>query len=257
MVDFRKSPTSADGHPLVRLDGPTNADGKPVFVTSPGREVFSIKYQGRDDDEVGVQRGLGNPFQVTFAGDETAISGGFDDERYEALQEFSFLDPIEIHEGFVSWTSNFNHEDELELYLKLEATSATETPGTGNANVVEGYLLVPANGDGSHTVDLGSAVPIPATPDNGFWDVDPQTGAIVASPTPGQAKFHLLLVPAPNQYLLDRIPLLDASRRFIPQPDKPQWFHQNWILCLRVTTKVSKTGTVGGMIKLYRSNVGR
>lgn len=248
MADFRKKIN-------VSLDGPKNPlDNKPIFTTSPSTEGYNTKFQGRGDDFENGIRGLGPKMAVTFDGYEEPISGGMDDGMYEKIQEFGFIEPIEINDGHISWTDDFSINDEVELYIKIGATQVTSTPGVGNVNVFS-HVIVPTAGDGYYTIDLNNAVPVPASDANGFWDVDFITGVITPNVT-GTGKYHLLDIQVSNQYLIDRISLFHKINVFDVDPYKAEWVHQNWIVVLRVISK-EPIGSVSGWMMIFRRELGR
>lgn len=65
--------------------------------------------------------------------------------------------------------------DTIDFSAYAPATSVSSTPGTGNCNLVTvggggASIIVPAAGNGSSTVDLTAAIPVPNLAGTGFWD---------------------------------------------------------------------------------------
>lgn len=85
------------------------------------------------------------------------------------------------------------------LKVTIPGTPTVPAGGTGNADTINlpgpGFrMIIPAPGTGPRNVDLATAYPVPAGGD-GYWDVDPDTGEITPSATPGAADWHLLTIP--------------------------------------------------------------
>ena len=151
--------TTAGGVSLFALDAPSEADKKPVMVNSPATEGTFTWLTSRGDDlspSSGSGRGTGPQAFLSF------------DEPGTKEVEIQFIEPVELHDGHVSWrpTSDWGFEDSWSLSVRLPATTVTpNAENKGNCNKVDtgqGFsVIVPANGDGAYDVDLTKAVPIP------------------------------------------------------------------------------------------------
>jgi hypothetical protein len=232
---------------LVQLDGPLEADKKPIVVVSPATQGLFTFLTGRADIPGGP--GLGTPLRLDFTGPESKVL------------EFSFSEPIEINDGQIWWrpSASWGPDDEFSVGMRMPATVATPTPGTGNVNVVAlgpgAELYVPAAGDGSHTVDLANAVPVRAPAHNGFWSVDDWTGAITPSASPGQASWNLLSFDVIG-YLVRSISCGHPLGVWDIDVYKTEWIHQNWKLRFEVNKASAGAGTIGGWMLTFRETVG-
>lgn len=212
----------------VSLTGPKTSDGKNVFINSsfPGGVFFYLAGAG----DSATVRGAGAPFSASVEGadpsDPTPI-------------EFGFLDGVYTAGGSVYW-NNGNQGDHISLELVIPATPApTSTPGTGNCNQVPlgggAMLLVPAAGNGSHTVDLATAVPVPAFAEEtgvatGYWDYsDPWTGKGAITPgAPGASKWNLLNFAPPPVRFINKFQLVGSGSERIEPQIKPKWILPQW-----------------------------
>lgn len=176
---------------------PQNEDGIPLFNPSTIDRKWSPYYPGADDDVAAGTRGQNQDFCINLTGPTTHI------------QNFQFIDNIRITGGFVKIYGG-GEGDKVDMKLVAPATPVASNPGAGNCDLIDtgaGFnIIVPANGDGSHDVDLTEALNAnlaskngepalvtKATPVlaynynakqyNGYYDYDEITGAIVASPS--------------------------------------------------------------------------
>lgn len=232
---------------LVQLDGPLEADKKPIVVVSPSTQGLLTFLTGRSD--LPGQPGLGTPLRLDFSGPENKVL------------EFSFNEPIEINDGQIWWrpSASWGPDDEFSVGMRMPATVASPTPGSGNVNIVAlgpgAELYVPAAGDGSHAVDLASAVPVRALAHNGFWDVDDWTGAVTPSATPGQASWNLLSFDVIG-YLVRSISCGHPLGVWDIDVYKTEWIHQSWKLRFEVNKASASAGTIGGWMLTFRETVG-
>lgn len=177
----------------------------------------------------GVTRGSGVPFALSRS------------EAGTSTQEFSFSDGVYAAGGGLFWR-NANFGDWISLEAHCEGTPVVSTPGTGNCNLAEvpgvgAVLIVPAAGNGSHTVNLAAANLIPAVDDatgrgNGFWDwSDPWVGRGTITPTavPGSGRWHLFTIHLVLGRFANRIPVLGGGHLPL-QVDtiKPKYFPPHW-----------------------------
>ena len=232
---------------LVKIDAPSEADGKPIVTITPGRDGWKTWLSSFGDD-VGLGpagRGLGPGIEVVFDGTETL--------PFTKSCTWQYDTPVEIHDGQVNWgdETSWSYPDVFSFSVTIPATAGVET-GTGNANliVVGGApLFVPAiEGTGTHTLDLASAAPIPKT--GGGWDVDAKTGVIAPAPA-GKGEFML----APYELEVIVIPgvtMGNRARRFDVDVYRTDWLHQTWILKLSVKKTTAGAGWVSGWLFSFR-----
>ena len=254
-------PVGDDGAPVVRLGSPSDPDdGKPVVVVSPAREGMNAWITGRGDDKeadpIGSGRGTGTPIRVDF------IANDADTTKYV---EWSFLEPVDVHDGQVSWTpvGEWGSTDEFELGTRLpgNASNVTAASGDGNINAIDvgngNYLYTPADGDGDSNLDLGLAVPVPAPFEDGYWDVDYFTGVI--TPNADQAGKYNLISQEVMLYMIPGVFTLHPGGWFDVDVYKRRWVHQNWFLRLTVKRGAApaNAASLGGWLMIFRANITR
>jgi hypothetical protein len=187
---------------------------------------------------------------VNFAVEETPS------EKYT---EWQWIEPVEIHDGQMNWdpVENWGHDDEFDLSVRMPATPASATPGTGNVNEVptgQGFsIYVPAAGDGSHTVDLALAVPVEAA-GAGYWGANYDTGEITPAVHPGEAAYHLMNVEV-MAYLVRSISMGNTIGLFDVDVYKTEWSHPNWKMRLTVRKNTAGAGTCSGWILCFRKAI--
>ncbi len=233
---------------------PKTEDGKIIVVINPSTEGFKTWLCGRGDDPAPTPpasgRGTGQQFRVNFTTGEVGT---------EKTTEWQWTEPVEVHDGQFNWdpVENWGHDDEFDVSVRFPATPATPTPGTGNVNEVPtgmGFsVYVPAAGDGSHTIDLSAAVPVDADGE-GFWNVDPNTGAVTPSENPGQAIWHLMDAEV-IAYLVRSISMGNTIGLFDVDVYKTEFIHQNWRMRLTVRKTTAGAGTASGWLLCFRRSL--
>ena len=225
---------------------------KPLMTASPATEGWATFFTGAGDNKnptpPDTGRGTGTPLRIVFtdAGNEYV--------------EAEFIEPIELHDGqiFYKPADNWNAEDVFSVSIYMPATSVTPNgTSTGNCNLYPqtGFnLIVPAAGDGAYDVDLNDAVPVPTDAKDGFWDTDKLTGEITASPTPGQAKWHLMDV-AVEAFYARNINMGNPIGTFDIDAYKAEWVSDRWKLRLRCIRATAGAGTISGWLMCFRENV--
>lgn len=149
--------------------------------------------------------------------------------------EYQFNDWVMIHGGTISFMGA-QQGDTMSYYLYAPATAVTSTPGSGNCNLAGpgNVLIVPAAGNGSNTVDLTAAKPVPNTAGTGFYDYAPaNTGKGTISAHGSQnGNFDLYTVNVTLSNLIVSLPLvtsnnytLEVPARQFPKKVFPQWVH--------------------------------
>jgi hypothetical protein len=206
--------------------GPTTSDGKPIFLPNlfPGNVL--LYYAGCGDSREGG-RGAGPLFQLSSTTAEDKVIDVY------------FNDWVYLAGGALSWSGG-EIGDYAVLDVICPATPVTPANGEGNCNVVNG-VIVPALGNGSYSVDLSVATPVPAqtvlvdefTPStpNGYWDwSEPPTGLGTITPgSPGAASWHLIAAEITLVRFISKMPLvgtgsMDAQVPAVkPKKILPQW----------------------------------
>lgn len=232
---------------LVKLDTPSEADGKPIVTVTPGRDGWKtwLSSFGDDIDAGPAGRGMGPVILVVFDGSETLPAVKKCNWQYDT--------PVEIHDGQVNWgdDASFSYPDFFSFAVEIPATAGVAT-GTGNANLefVGGAPIFrpAAAGTGSHTIDLIKAAPIPKT--GGGWDVDVATGVVSASPT-GKGEF--MLAPYPLEVLVvPGVTMGNRARRFDVDVYRTDWIHPSWSLKMSVKKTTPGAGWVSGWMFAFR-----
>lgn len=212
----------------VELAGvPTTSDNKPIFLPNlfPGPDTLYLT--GSADNLADKTRGDGPAFVV----ESSAVE--------DKVLEFGFLDAIYLAGGTVN-ASGGDANDWISLSLHAPATAVTPNgTNTGNCALVEIipgsglYMIVPRAGDGTHDVDLTTAVPVPSGIDEsapaGFWEwSNPATGSGVITPMMARTgNYNLYAFPVDLARFCNRLPLLVSLVLTVPaiKPKKilPQW----------------------------------
>lgn len=234
-------PTDTHGNPVVSLHGPKEDDERPIFVNSPIPLGFMPYYVGAADHPT-LGRGEGAPFEFDFAADGS-----------ETI-EWQFNEPVWLHDGECSYkpVDNWSMSDKFSFGIVMPATVVTPNgTSTGNCHVIDEqgnpgapdathYLIVPAAGNGSYDVDLDQAVPVPAGMDNnGYWNADERSGAVTPSSSPGEAKFHLLVVEV-GSWFMKEIGMGSPRGVFEVEAYRSEWISERWKFKMTVN-RVSDT----------------
>lgn len=252
-------PLRSDGTPIIHLDAPEDPrDRKPVVVVSPASEGMNTWLTSRGDDTtadpIASGRGLGGSCKVEFETNESGVK----------YSEWQFTEPVEVHDGQVWWTPSgeWGPDDSFELMVRIPGNDPSSTPGTGNLNAVDlgggaAYLYVPAAGDGSHTLDMTTAVPIFAPMGDGWFDVDHYTG--VVTPNTNQTGAWNLVSFEIQSWLIPSIYCGHPGGWFDVDVYKTEWVHQNWIIRLSANrdAQPSTKATIGGWLLVFRQNITR
>lgn len=244
------NPVTVDGVPLVSISGAKEDDQKLVVVSSPAREGWMTMFTGAADDPAPTPpasgRCSGQKIRLSFAGPG------------EQILEIPFGEPIEMHDGGF-WTSGaWGMNDEFDLSVAIPATPLTANPGAGNCNLVDipgtgglAHLIVPAAGDGSHDVVLSAAAPIPALDEDGFWDVDYETGVPKLAQHPGAARWNLMDVPT-ESFFLRRYPFGHPLHVYDFDVYKAEWVPPKWTIRIKITKVSAGAGEFAGWLMLFR-----
>lgn len=247
------NPATVDGKPIVHIDAPTEHDGRPVIVMSPSTEGWMTWFTGAGDDPSPTPpasgRGTGTQLKIEW----TAETGS-------KSVDVQFNEPVEIHDGQLNYTpSEWTHLSRWDFSVIMPATVVTPNGGgTGNCNLVDagGYnIIVPAAGDGTHDVDLSTAVPVPSgQASDGYWDVDRLTGAVSVSSTPGQAGWHLLDVSI-QSYFMRNMPMGNPLGIFDIDTYKAEWISDRWTIRLEIDRQdTTVTTSVAAWLMLFREH---
>ena len=227
-------------------------DNPQVVTPSPAPEGWLTWFAGADDDPSPpagqVGRGEGNQVLITCTQDETLT------------QDLNFNEPIEFHDGEVTWEpADWDFLDTFSFSVIMPATTPTSNAGSGNCNRVEVapstgmHILIPAAGNGSHDVDLATAIPVPSRGKTGYYDVDRKTGVVTVSTTPGRADFDLY--DFQNEiYFLKRIGMGNPLGVFAIDVYKTDWVSERWTPRFKVERATTGSGTfrVGAWFFVYR-----
>lgn len=239
---------------VVRLSGPVEADNKPVVVVSPSTDGLKTWLTSHGDNvQAGpAGRSAGTAIRVEFNGNEPLPA--------TETAEFRFDQPIEVHDGQLNWGPDgvFSHNDKFSLSVVLPPTAATSTPGAGNVNEVAlgggAVMYVPAT-NGSHTVNLTTAVPVPLPKGTaGYWNCDTTTGVVTSAPN-GDGRFALFNFPN-EPFLIANVLMGNRFGLFDVDVYKTDWIHHSWTFKLSVTKASAGAGIVSGWLLIFRpSNV--
>jgi hypothetical protein len=239
----------------VTIDGARfDKDGKQVIVTTPADSGAFTWYTSRGDIlPPALARGEGTEARITYAASATGIE----------IVELQFAESVYVHDGEINWKSidEFDGSDHFSVYVKFDQTDVVVNPGsTGNCNVIDGYLIIPAAGDGGWDVDLDAACPIPSSA--GPWVVNERTEAITIY-TEGQdlgkhgQRIVLMtgIIP-PDLYLVRNVAMGSPRGVFEIDAYLVEWVSSHWKIGMEVNKVKSPNAEVeiNGVIMLFRWN---
>jgi hypothetical protein len=240
-------PLTADGIPKVHLDSPEEIDGKLLVTPTPSPGKGWKTYYTSAGDHVTNGRGKGDELSLDMAGGGDTL-----------VADITFNEPTFMHDGQITWNpAEFSHTDSFSVSLIMPATPLTSTPGTGNCNLAPVgagiNIIVPAAGDGSHTLDLATAVPIPSTAQTGYFDADMTTGVLSFSSTPGNAKFNLFDFQI-QTFFIPKIVMGNPRGVFDVDAYQSEWVSHHWSIRMECTKNSAGTANVCGWVMVYRRN---
>jgi hypothetical protein len=167
---------------------PRDYDGRDVFlpVTLGAGQWHYWHGEGDDVEEETIGGGAAFAVSRSTAGESTVV--------------WRYRDPVWIAGG------SFKYEgaqlgDWVRFEIYAPATPITPSAGgnTGNCNLHESGVLIPAAGDGAYNVDLENTYPVPTSdfaPYSGFWNyalpADMKGKGVTTAGTPGGSKYHLI-----------------------------------------------------------------
>lgn len=229
-------------------------DGKQVVVISPATKGWKTWFTGAGDNLSPVSRGDGPKLRLNMV-------GGGDTQEVE----IQFSEPVEVHDGgmFIRDPDAWDLDDSMDVFVTIPANDPSASPGTGNCNLVDsgnGFnILVPAAGDGSHSIPLGSATPVMVEDEkkpDGFWDVNRETGVVSAAAVPGKGNCNLLDVSKAG-YLVNSFPVASPTGVIDIDVYKVEWVHQNYIVTMSVTKESVGAGKVAVWLLCFRKKIER
>lgn len=248
--------TTDEGTALIALDAPRERDHKPVMVNSPATEGTFTWLSARGDNlnptPPASGRGDGAHFFLDFSEPDT--------KEVEA----QFMEPIELHDGHISWrpTGNWDFEDSWSISVRMPATVATENlTNTGNCNVVPtglGFnIIVPAAGDGAYDVDLEQAVPIPdghnakTEQGAGYWNVEEYWSEEITPNGTDKGAWNLYDIPL-EMFFCKNMDCGSPLGVWDLDAYKAEWISKKWKLCFQVTKVTAGAGKIGGFLMVFR-----
>lgn len=239
--------------PDVQLTGPVEKDLKPVFVMSPATEGTFTWLSSCGDNLTPIP-----PSSGRGEGPQALISLSDPGEEEAVLQ---WIEPIELHDGHVSWRGAWDFEDLWSISVRLPATVAVANgSGTGNCNLVDtgqGFsIIIPAAGDGTHDVDYSTAVPVPdgfteKTPEKvGFWDVDLWSEEVTPrGDAQGQFNFYTLQL---EMFFCKNMDCGNPLGVWDLDAYKAEWISSRWQIVFKVKKVTAGAGKIGGYLMIFR-----
>jgi hypothetical protein len=235
----------------LSLDAPTEFDNRPNIVINPAPFYWRTYFGGAGDDlnPIPPSTGLGEgtPLVVNFSG------------TGDGYVDIQFREPIFVHDCQAQWypVENWGAEDKLSLSGILPATVAiVNGSNTGNVNLYPtglGYnVILPAAGNGTHDVNLLTAVPVPVN-GTGYWNIRLDDGYITPSPV-GNTDWAMLDIPIAVSYFKN-IPMSNKMGVFDIETYKADYFHPSWKIRLSVHKESAGAGTVSGWFMCFRKNL--
>ena len=235
-----------DGYQVPALED----DGKIIVTPYPASDGYKTWFTGAADQLTpSIVRGGGTRIRFHWTDGEA---------RGAKSVDLQFAEPIEMHDGGAQYSPvvDWSMDDLLHVKLVMPAT-VTSVSGSGNCNRVPtglGYdVIVPAAGDGGHQVDLALATPVPTPNNDGYWNVDHDSGVITPG-VPGASGFHLLSVEVVANYAKG-IPLGHPMGEYEIDAYKAEWIHPKWIIRITVDKQSAGAGDFAGWLLCYRKNL--
>jgi len=215
-------------------------DGKQVIVPTPAPLHSYTWYTSKGDVLDPIARGEGTSARITYDASETGVK----------TVELVFAEAVYIHDGEFSWNpvAEFDGTDYFSIYIGFNATSITPNPGgTGNCTLVDGYIIIPAAGNGDYDVDLSAAVPIPDN--SGPWVVNEKTEEIKVYTDDSSLNLYdkriVLLLVAPDPiYLVRNVNLGSPRGIFEIDAYLVEWMSRHWKLGMEVSKTKSPASAV-------------
>ena len=240
-------PLTENGVPVVHFDSPAEPDGKLLVTPTPSPGKGWKTYYTSAGDHASNGRGKGDVLRLTMLGGGDTVTS-----------DISFIEPTFMHDGQITWDpADFDDSDSFSVSLIMPATPLTSTPGTGNCNLVPVgtgmNIIVPAAGDGSHTLDLATAVPVPSTAETGYFDADMTAGTLSFSATPGSANFNLFDFEI-QTFFIPKILMGNPRGLFDVDAYQSEWVSQHWSVRLECTKASAGASNVTGWVMVYRRN---
>lgn len=213
---------------------PVAADGKMFVLPNSFPGDVLINFTGCNDGGSPPKRFGGSLFgiQITGAGTETVT--------------VDLLDGIFLAGGHIDWDGGaWGNEIYMELLAPASTTKAPAAEGQGNCNRVAigggYYMLVPADGNGTH--DLDTVIPIPSAADEtneatGYWTYsEPWIGkGTISASIPGHGKYNLYTMPLELAHMCKLHLFLPTGQRdFVAPAIKPKWILPEWKLSVTAT----------------------
>lgn len=249
MIDLRRSITHTT---------PVEDDGKPVYVMSPSTEGLYTWLTARGDDKNPTPpssgRGEGQKIYLAWTGEQGEAA------YKEAVLEW--IEPVELHDGHMNWDpSNWGFADEWSFLVRLPANEPDENESTeGNCNLVEipgtggtMHIIVPAAGDGTHDIDLDTAIPAPCgAEEDGYWSIADKWAEVIA-PNSGAVKGTWNLFDFQiDMYFMKNLNCGDPRGVWDLDAYKSEWISSRWQLVLGVTRNAEGAGEIGGDLMCFR-----
>lgn len=243
----------------MRLSGTQPAlepDKRMVVVNFPADSDTQMWLAGAGDDIENQVRGEGPEIIMEFA----------DVVREEPeIQhlDIQFLEWVQLHDGqvIVTTPSQWYIRDKWNWGIHLTESEVTlNETNEGNCNVVnsqgepgqpDSVIVVPAAGDGAYDVDLSVAVPVPAN-GQGFWRYDYATDTLEPSATPGQASYHILLIPVTAYFMRTVTIPCHPAGNFDFDAYKAERIFKRWKLRLTVKKVSNGPGALSGWVVVFR-----
>lgn len=246
--------TSVDGDPVLSLDTPQEPDKKFVFVISPATEGTFTWLSSKGDN-------LNPTPPASGRGDGTQLFLSFTEPDTKEV-EIQFCEPIELHDGHVSWQGDWSFEDSWNVSVRMPATVAVENVGnTGNCSLVDtGYgfnVVIPADGDGTHDIDYDQAVPIPdgystkTEQGTGYWNVVEHWSEEITPNVLGKGAYNFYDT-AIEMFFCKNMDCGSNLKIWDLDAYKAEWISKKWKVCFKATRASSGAGKIGGYLMIFR-----
>lgn len=211
---------------------PTNtglADGNKILVHQTSRAIGTITYfTSASDDEADYSKVGGDVAESKKLKGHHEIGNPLSESKYLYLN--TIQNDTYMHEGYLQWKDALNDE------LTVSAVPNLTTVSAGSStfyNLYQGYLVVPAAGDGVINVDNMVLVEMPINEFGkraaSFWNADYNTTTklfenVTAAPL-ADGQFNMFTVEVTLDRFANKIPLLGDGFMCLQTSDASQLSH--------------------------------
>jgi hypothetical protein len=241
----------------ISLQEKVNTDGRRIIHDTPRFLGTYTYFTGSDDDHTDPHK-VGGSSNITDLYWNHSVGGSNPEVIY---MDFNcIINKTYIRQGDLMWENA--KQDYLVFEIVPKVTSYTTSTNT-NFNLYDGYLIIPAAGDGTISVDAEDMVLVQNTPNEhgdypaGYWDADWNTTTkqfenITANPL-GTGKYNMFGLEVPLFRFMNRRRLLGTGRKDCMTNDTSQLGHNMRLKISAYTEGDDHEWSGNATIMMYRN----